>query len=133
MRKYTKGVAIALLLSGTALATAGLASAHDYYGNDNYSSDYYGNDNYRGDYPGTDNYRGDYYGNDYYGSYRPNGVISFQFGDVATGYRDGYWDNNRSWHHWNNDGDYRTYRYRHANTFRDWNHDRDGNYGWEHR
>lgn len=113
MRITMKGAAIALLLAGTAFSTVGTASASDNYGNDNYRNDNYRNDNYSND--------------------QPNGAVSVQFNDVSMGYRDGYWDNNRSWHHWNNDGDYRTYRYRHANTFRDWNHDRDGNYGWEHR
>ena len=91
MRNDMKGTAIALLLSGTALAT-GAARADDYYGHD-----------------------------------RANSIIAVQFGDVSMGYRDGYWDNNHNWHRWNGDNDYQTYRNEHANTYRDYNHDRDGN------
>lgn len=94
MRNYMKGTAIALLLSGTALVCAGTASADDYYHND-----------------------------------RANSTIAVQFGDVSMGYRDGYWDNNHSWHRWNDDNEYRTYRERHADTYRDWNHDRDATNG----
>jgi len=97
MRNYMKGTAIALLLSGTALATAGAAGADDsYHGRDNYGD-------------------------------RANGTIAVQFGDVSMGYRDGYWDNNHGWHRWNGDNDYQLYRSEHANTYRDYNHDRDGN------
>jgi len=94
MRNYMKGTAIALLLSGTAFASAGTANADDYYHND-----------------------------------RANSTIAVQFGDVSMGYRDGYWDNNHNWHRWNGDNDYQTYRSQHADTYRDWNHDRDSNFG----
>jgi hypothetical protein len=109
MRITMKGAAIALLLAGTAFSTVGTASASDNYGNDNYRNDNYRNDNYSND--------------------QPNGAVSVQFNDVSMGYRDGYWDNNHGWHRWNNDGDFRAYRYRHADTYRDWNHDRNGNDG----
>jgi len=98
MRNYMKGTAIALLLSGTALATAGTAGADDgYYGRNNYGND------------------------------RASNTIAVQFGDVSMGYRDGYWDNERRWHSWNGDSDYQAYRSEHADRYRDYNHDRDGN------
>ena len=97
MRNYLKGTAIALLLSGTALATAGAAGADDsYYGRNNYGND------------------------------RASNTIAVQFGDVSMGYRDGYWDNERRWHSWNGDNDYQAYRSEHADRYRDYNHDRDG-------
>ena len=60
MQNYMKGTAIALLLSGTALATASAAGADDgYYGRDNYGND------------------------------RASNTIAIQFGDVSMGYREG--------------------------------------------
>jgi hypothetical protein len=65
------------------------------------------------------------------GGYRGGpGVIQIDFGTVAFGYRDGYWDNGHQWHRWHNDGEYRAYRDRQGSRYRDWNHDRDGGDGW---
>jgi hypothetical protein len=64
------------------------------------------------------------------GPNRGGAVISIGFGDVAFGYRDGYWDNDHRWHRWSNDRDYRNYRNHHGSNYHDWNHDRDSNGGW---
>jgi hypothetical protein len=58
------------------------------------------------------------------------GLITVGFGDVAFGYRDGYWDRGHTWHHWRNDADFRNYRGQHARDYHDWNHDRDSDNGW---
>jgi hypothetical protein len=156
MRKYIKGAAIALLLSGTALATTGAARADDGYGN-----------NYRNDRPNgvvtvqfgdvamgyRDGYRdneqrwhrwnndGDYqaYRNEHRDTYRDYNHdrdasnVTIGFGNVAFGYRDGYWDNGHRWHHWRHRNDYRGYRDENGSNFHDMNHDRENNDGWQGR
>ena len=69
----------------------------------------------------------------YNNGYRHNDIpiISIGFGDVAYGYRDGYWDGGHRWHHWRHNRDYRTYRYQHGSNYHDWNHDRDSDNGWQ--
>ncbi len=56
--------------------------------------------------------------------------VSFQFGDVAYGYRDGYWDNSHRWHKWRNRGDHDSYRNHQGNNYRDGDHDRYRGQGW---
>jgi hypothetical protein len=58
-------------------------------------------------------------------------VISVGLGNVAFGYRDGYWDNGHRWHHWRNRRDHREYRGRSDGHYNDYNHDRDSNHGWQ--
>ncbi len=57
-------------------------------------------------------------------------LISVDFGNVAYGYRDGYWDNGHQWHNWRNDSESQSYRSQHADGYHDWNHDRDADKGW---
>ena len=64
---------------------------------------------------------------------RDNGSVSVNFGSVAFGYSDGYWDSGRRWHQWNNDGERQSYRGYQGNHYYDWNHDRDGDDGWHGR
>jgi hypothetical protein len=97
MRNFLKGTAILLLLSGTALASAGIASADTSYGRPN-------------------GYHRD----------RAHSTV-VRYADVSMGYRDGYRDKSHTWHKWNNDNDSRTYRGQHADKYHDWNHDRDDN------
>jgi hypothetical protein len=59
------------------------------------------------------------------------GVVQIDFGTVAFGYRDGYWDNGHQWHRWHNDGEYRSYRDHQGSNYHDWNHDRDHDMGWQ--
>jgi hypothetical protein len=106
MRMFLKGAAIALALAGTALATAGTSSASGIFLG-------FGTNNDRHD--------GD----------RSNTAISIGFGNVAFGYRDGYWDSGHRWHRWHSDRDYRRYRYQHGSNYHDWNHNRDSDHGWQ--
>jgi len=62
-----------------------------------------------------------------------NAVLSIGFGDVAFGYRDGYWDNGHHWHHWRHNRDYRSYRGQNGSNYHDWKHDRDSDNGWQRR
>jgi hypothetical protein len=103
MRTFFKNSAIVLALTGVAFATAPPAGA-------------------AGITIDVGSGRGDRHGN--------GAAISLSFGDIAFGYRDGYWDNSHRWHRWNNDRDYRNYRTNHTGYYRDWNHDRDGGDGW---
>jgi hypothetical protein len=56
--------------------------------------------------------------------------VQDEFGNVAFGYNDGYWDNGRVWHHWNNGEESRRYRLHSPANYHDWHHDRDSNQGW---
>jgi hypothetical protein len=98
---FLKGAAIALTLAGTMLATAGPSNAQ---GIAIHSSDR--------------------------GHDRTGASVSFNFGDVAFGYQDGYWDNNRRWHKWNNRGDHDNYRAQHGDKYRNGNHTRYKGQGW---
>ena len=67
----------------------------------------------------------------YDGRDRSGPIISIGLGNVAFGYRDGYWDGGHRWHHWRHNRDYRTYRDQDGSNYHNWNHDRDGNDGWQ--
>ncbi len=60
-----------------------------------------------------------------------HGAVSFSLGNVAFGYRDGYWDNDHAWHKWRNNRDYRSYRGHQGGSFHNWNHNRDADHGWQ--
>jgi hypothetical protein len=81
-----------------------------------------------------DNYRNGYHhryrGQGWMGD-RPAVGVSFNFGDVAYGYRDGYWDNSHAWHNWRNRGDHDNYRNHQGNNYRSGNHDRYRGQGWQ--
>jgi len=51
--------------------------------------------------------------------------FSFQVGDVAMGYRDGYYDRSHSWHSWRNAREHNWYRAHYARSYRGIRHDRD--------
>jgi hypothetical protein len=63
--------------------------------------------------------------------YHSDPIISIGFGNIAFGYRDGYWDNDHRWHHWRHSHDYRNYRDHQGSNYHDWNHDRDADHGWQ--
>jgi hypothetical protein len=52
--------------------------------------------------------------------------VSLDFGDVAIGYRDGYWDSHHHWHHWRHSDDYRAYGRAHPDSYHDWGHNDHG-------
>jgi hypothetical protein len=56
--------------------------------------------------------------------------ISFNLGDVAYGYQDGYWDRGHHWHHWRNRREERYYRTSSGSQYHAWRHDRDSDHGW---
>ena len=58
-------------------------------------------------------------------------VLSVSLSGIAFGYRDGYWDNDHTWHHWRHSSDYRRYRDQSGSNYHDWRHDRDGHDGWQ--
>jgi len=62
--------------------------------------------------------------------HRENGAVSVEFGNVAFGYQDGYWDNGHTWHQWGDDRHRQSYRNYRGTRYNDWNHDRDGGDGW---
>ena len=51
--------------------------------------------------------------------------FSFDTGDVAFAYSDGYWDRNRRWHKWRNAREAREYRNQYAHNYNSHRHDRD--------
>src|ERR1051325_3651324 len=59
--------------------------------------------------------------------------VSFNTGDVAFAYRDGYWDRYHRWHPWRDPDQWRWYRAHYANNYYDWDHERDRDYGWHDR
>ncbi len=56
--------------------------------------------------------------------------ISFNLGNVAFGYQDGYWDRSHHWHKWRNRNEARNYRAAPSNQYHDWKHDRNSDRGW---
>ena len=102
MRMLLKSAAIALALAGTMLATTGASSADGFaISTSNHSRDH------------------------------ARTGVTFSFGDVAYGYQDGYWDNDRQWHRWNNRGDHDNYRRQYGDNYRHGNHNRYRHNGWQ--
>ena len=56
--------------------------------------------------------------------------FSFNTGDVAFAYSDGYWDQNRQWHRWRNSREAREYRARYDHNYYHRKHTRERNRGW---
>ena len=52
-------------------------------------------------------------------------TIGIALPGISLGFRDGYRDNDNRYHRWHNQRDYRNYRRDHADTYSDWNHNRD--------
>lgn len=101
MRTLLKGLTIVLALAGTTVATAGASSAASFTIS---TSDR--------------------------GRHHARTAISFSLGNVAFGYRDGYWDNDHRWHKWRNARDHRAYRDQHRDNYRDGYHHRYRGQGW---
>ena len=60
-------------------------------------------------------------------------AFSFNTGDVAFAYNDGYWDNAHRWHRWHNVREARAYRERYGDHYHSWRHTRDHDHGWRDR
>jgi hypothetical protein len=56
--------------------------------------------------------------------------VGDNYGNVAYGYQDGYWDHHHTWHRWQNDDEMNRYRALQGNHYNDWRHDRDHDMGW---
>ena len=48
--------------------------------------------------------------------------IRFDFGNVAIGYSDGYYDNGHHWHSWRHRSDLRTWQRDHQDNYHGWRH-----------
>ncbi len=59
--------------------------------------------------------------------------VSFNVGDVAIGYSDGYWDRGHTWHTWAQPEHRAAYQAAKNAEFHEWNHDRDKDMGWHER
>jgi hypothetical protein len=55
--------------------------------------------------------------------------VSIDLGNIAVGYRDGYYDRSHSYHRWGH-ADAMRYRDRYHDNYRDMAHSRDHNRGW---
>jgi hypothetical protein len=56
--------------------------------------------------------------------------ISIDFGTIAFGYSDGYWDRDHHWHRWHHHRDWDRYREEHREHAYEWRHNRDHDRGW---
>jgi hypothetical protein len=57
-------------------------------------------------------------------------VVAPGGGEVAFGYRDGYWDRGHNWHAWNSPQDAANFRATNGSHYYDRSHDQDPNQGW---
>jgi len=57
-------------------------------------------------------------------------VVAPGGGEVAFGYRDGYWDRDHHWHAWASDRDAARFRTANGGHYYDRGHDEDRNQGW---
>ena len=49
--------------------------------------------------------------------------VSFDFGNVALGYSDGYYDRDHHWHRWAHRADMERWHHDHADSWHGWRHD----------
>ena len=59
--------------------------------------------------------------------------ITFNAGNVAIGYNDGYWDRSHQWHAWELAEHRDAYRAARNAEYQEWKHDRDRDMGWHER
>jgi hypothetical protein len=59
--------------------------------------------------------------------------VTFDVGNVAIGYSDGYWDQGHTWQTWAQPAHRDTYRAAKGAEYHEWNHDRDKDMGWHER
>ena len=57
--------------------------------------------------------------------------FSFDTGNVAFAYTDGYWDNDHHWHKWHSHREAVEYRKRFGDHYHTWKHTRDADHGWQ--
>jgi hypothetical protein len=56
--------------------------------------------------------------------------VTFNPGDVAYGYTDGYWSRDHVWHKWDKPDYVEVYRKHPGAHYYEYRHDRDANMGW---
>jgi hypothetical protein len=56
--------------------------------------------------------------------------VVLDFGNVAFGYSDGYWDRDHHWHRWHHHRDWDHYRHEYREHAYDRRHDHDRDRGW---
>ncbi len=56
--------------------------------------------------------------------------VTFNPGDVAYGYSDGYWTNKHEWHSWGKPEYAEEYRHHPGARYYEYRHDRDPDMGW---
>ncbi len=56
--------------------------------------------------------------------------VSFNLGDVAIGYNDGYWDHDHHWHHWRNANHRHASQHYHGAEYHGRSHTHFANGGW---
>ena len=61
----------------------------------------------------------------------PRAALTFNFGNVAFAFSDGYWDSSHRWHTWRNQSEMRRYRASQDNHFNNVRHTRAPNRGWQ--
>ncbi len=49
-------------------------------------------------------------------------TVGFDFGNVALGYSDGYYDNAHHWHNWRRHDDMVRWQHDHADNYHGWRH-----------
>jgi len=59
--------------------------------------------------------------------------ISFNLGDVAIGYTDGYWDHDHQWHKWQNTKHRQAYQHADGAEYHATPHTRAANQGWHEK
>jgi len=56
--------------------------------------------------------------------------VTVDFGNIAFGYQDGYWDRQHRWHRWRHHRDWTRYRREQREHAYEWRHNRDRDRGW---
>jgi len=64
------------------------------------------------------------------GAYAADVAVTFNPGDVAYGYSDGYWTNKREWRTWDKPEYVEVYRKHPEARYYEYRHDRDPDMGW---
>ena len=64
------------------------------------------------------------------GAYAADVAVTFNPGDVAYGYSDGYWTNKREWRTWDKPEYVEVYRKHPGAHYYEYRHDRDPDMGW---
>jgi len=59
--------------------------------------------------------------------------FSFDVGNVAFAYNDGWWDNDHHWHKWHSRHEARMFKDHYHDRYHDWKHTREHNHGWHDR